>query len=215
MRKVLGAVGSKLTYANVMATLAVFMLLAGGGAYAASKVKRGPQGPQGPQGAQGPPGTPGTPGQQGPSAGKLDFIQPNTETHPSGTFRSVLTQNELTIEAKCERVDGGPTHFAVLTPRVTSSVPATLNWTQELQFNGGDTTVSTDGMGLSAGTPTELPDITVGLQSAGLNYRRGHLSMIYRSDTRVISLELHFNVQEDANTISGICYLQGVAIPTS
>jgi hypothetical protein len=78
----------KLTYANVMATLAVFMVL-GGGAYAAvrlpknsvgtrqlkngaitlAKLKastkralKGAMGPQGPTGATGAPGTPGAPG---------------------------------------------------------------------------------------------------------------------------------------------------------
>jgi hypothetical protein len=40
-RKLFGGVREKLTYANVTATLALFLVVAGGGAYAASKLKNG------------------------------------------------------------------------------------------------------------------------------------------------------------------------------
>jgi len=95
-------ISQQLSYANIMATLALVVAL-GGGAYAisqlpknsvgskqvkdnslrakdfkAGQVPAGVQGPQGPQGVQGPPGTPGTNGAPGPNlllAGRKDFAQ--------------------------------------------------------------------------------------------------------------------------------------------
>jgi Collagen triple helix repeat (20 copies) len=108
-----GGVRTRLTYANVIATLALFAAL-GGGSVAAVRTdganartaatkaagKRGPRGPrgfagtrgltgpQGPQGLQGPAGLQGPPGLQGPQgpAGTVDTSQFYTKAQANSAF---------------------------------------------------------------------------------------------------------------------------------
>jgi hypothetical protein len=82
MRDLFSRLGRRLTYANVMATLALFVAL-GGGAYAATQLKkeqhrhqaaeerrghRGEAGPKGDTGPKGDAGTPGTPPRNAPTS---------------------------------------------------------------------------------------------------------------------------------------------------
>jgi len=105
---------SKVTYANVVASLALFLVVAGGSAFAASQFGKesigsralkkgavtpaklskkakstlvGRTGPEGPRGAVGP---------QGPGAAAINFAIPQDGSfHPAGTFGSVR------LEASC------------------------------------------------------------------------------------------------------------------
>jgi hypothetical protein len=79
-----------LSYANIVATLALFLAIGGGGAFAVAATQnnnpgkhhhgnrgprgfRGPAGPQGPKGAAGAPGAPGAPGAAGAAGSALGF----------------------------------------------------------------------------------------------------------------------------------------------
>jgi Collagen triple helix repeat (20 copies) len=73
----MGRIWRSLSYANIVATLALFLAVGGGGAiavaatssshHASSHPKRGPRGHRGPQGPQGPQGPKGETGSQGPA----------------------------------------------------------------------------------------------------------------------------------------------------
>jgi hypothetical protein len=98
----MGRIWRSLSYANIVATLALFLAIGGGGAIAVAATssshhggkgssnrgprgRRGPQGPQGPKGntgakgdtgPQGPAGAPGAPGANGTALGYAD-VNPN------------------------------------------------------------------------------------------------------------------------------------------
>jgi hypothetical protein len=147
----------KLTYANVVATLSLVLVVGGGSAYAATHLGKesvgarqlrkgavtpvklskstkralggqvGPVGPVGPSGAGGPPGLPGP---QGPGATSISLAIPEDKsTHVVGTFAGVL------IEAACDS--------NASTLEVKSAAGGhTLDVYGSYSFGGGGSTVS-------------------------------------------------------------------------
>jgi len=94
MKRILGS----LSYANVMATLALFLALGGGGAFAVAAThhtsvshRRGPRGPQGRPGPQGPKGDPGPTGPAGPAglAGPAGTALGFADVAANGTLTNV------------------------------------------------------------------------------------------------------------------------------
>jgi hypothetical protein len=118
---------SKVTYANVVASLALFLVVAGGSAFATSQFGResigtsalkkgavtpaklsnkaksrlvgrtGKTGPRGVNGARGPEGPRGAAGPQGPGATAINFAIPQ-----DGSFHSAGTFGNVKVEASCD-----------------------------------------------------------------------------------------------------------------
>jgi hypothetical protein len=159
---------TRLTYANVMSSLAVFFVIAGGTAFAASQLGKesvgtkqlkkeavtpaklsaaskkaltgpaGPQGPKGDTGPQGPKGDRGERGETGPPG-------PLTEVLPSGK-----TERGMYIFGGTRAAGGS------YTPNFSISYPVPVNFTPKLTFIrvGGATTSECTG---STAAPTAAP----------------------------------------------------------
>ncbi len=150
-----------LTYANVVATMALLFAMSGG-ALAAShyliKSKKqispkvlaelkgrrgaaGARGAAGPTGATGAAGTPGAQGiqgkegPQGPGASNINFSLP-ASTSPS--YSNVGSADGISLEAECEENAG--THAVVLKMTYTSPESTSIIQTQLRSLNGGATT---------------------------------------------------------------------------
>jgi hypothetical protein len=111
----------KVTYANVISSICLFLLLGGGAAYAATKLaknsvgakqikngaitpaklsaaaKQSLQGAPGPQGERGPEGREGPRGPQGPGAISFEAAVPET-----GEYHDIKTVNNILIRGFCE-----------------------------------------------------------------------------------------------------------------
>jgi hypothetical protein len=146
-----------LTYANVAASLALFIALAGGTAFAASelgkesvdtkqlakgavtpsklsksskKSLKGTKGAPGPQGPIGLPGAPGTPGKEGPRGINLEQV----EQTATGSLTTVRTFNGVTIKDSCNGGQGELKVFASTeTPTLQAFGSANYNGKVNLQ----------------------------------------------------------------------------------
>jgi hypothetical protein len=208
---------------NILGLVAIFIALGGSAAAAtvviqhdskgsakakaSKKAKAGPRGPagapgaQGAQGAQGPGGGAGATGAQGPSALKLDYDKPNTES----SFTTIGTQDELLISADC--FHPGVTEIEV---NLTSSVPATVNWSDIKSGQAVTTTAEGNGRTLDPGTQNNL-FITSANSAGGNGFSRIVAQAVYRNASRVITLDLSIIANDD----SGRCQVQGTAVPAS
>jgi hypothetical protein len=162
---------SKLTYANVMSTIAVFLLLGGGVAFAATKLGKNSVGtsqlkngavtaakvksgslmasnfapgqlPAGKTGAAGVPGAQGVPGKEGPQGPGASQITFNLPASTSSTFSKVGSVAGFTLEAECKENAG--THAVILEMNYTSAVSVQLMQTESKSINEAptETTVS-------------------------------------------------------------------------
>jgi hypothetical protein len=160
------SVRKRLTYANVMSSIAVFLVLAGGTAFAASQLGKesvgakqlkksavtpaklspaakktltGPQGPKGDTGSSGPKGEKGEKGDTGPAG-------PLTEVLPSGK-----TERGMYV------FDGTRPAGSSYTPNFSISYPFPVNFTPKVTFIhvGGATTAECTGS-------TEAPTAAAG-----------------------------------------------------
>ena len=150
-------VTDKLTYANVMATIAVFLAL-GGGAYAAVKINgknikphsiplnriQGtlPPGKEGPRGAEGPKGAPGAPGEPGSAAAYAHVNANGTLDAPN----SKNLESEQTVQPGYYCIKSSvPVHNIVVSPDINGAIE-TVTGSFEDPFTScpsGDVVVST------------------------------------------------------------------------
>jgi hypothetical protein len=209
-----------LSYANVMATVAVFIAL-GGGSYAAiklpansvgtkqlkktavtlKKIKRstrhalkGQQGDTGPRGAT---------GAAGPGASRLNW----SETHSNPVATQLFSSGDgLTVSAKCEFDSlNDANKLTIVFGATGSGAKASATWTvqesdvpqvspvQDGNSNGGFTIVATE----SNGTTTTL-------------FRRLEGQAIVSNDIRIVSVAFHALVDTNGN-----CELDATVTPAS
>ena len=153
MRRMLRAITSRLTYANVTATLALLFAMTGGALAAHHylvnsigqinpkvvkklKGKKGPRGRTGATGATGAAGAPGAPGKDGSNGGasEIAFKLPASTTP---TFSNVGTAQGISLEAKCEW--DSKTKTVTLDMTYTSAVRFVLTQTEFTSYNDGPT----------------------------------------------------------------------------
>lgn len=141
-----------LSYANIVATLALFLAIGGGGAFAVAATQnnnpgkhhhgnrgprgfRGPAGPQGPKGAAGATGAPGAPGAPGSALGFADIAANGTATaaknvtvasHVAGSGIYCLKLNSGTAANVVAMIDntGADPRFAFVSGDTNTTVSA-------------------------------------------------------------------------------------------
>jgi hypothetical protein len=170
-RKMRSAIQRRLSYANVVATLALVFSMTGGALaarhYLVTSVKqisphvirqlKGRSGANGRNGANGAPGAPGVPGAagapgaqggqgpQGPGASEINVSLP-ASTSP--TFSKVGSAAGIALEAECE--ENPTTHAVMLNMNYTSAVAMQLAQTESESDNGGATTTHVTSFTLAA-----------------------------------------------------------------
>jgi hypothetical protein len=159
----LSTIKRRISYANVVATLALVFAMSGGALAATHYLinstkqinprvlkqlrgksgRNGTNGATGPAGAQGPPGNPGPPGttgKEGPQGPGATETVMNLPASTSPTFSKVGTVGgTFTLEAEC--AENGATHGVTLKMTYTSPVAAQLMQTEFESVNGGATVV--------------------------------------------------------------------------
>ena len=216
---------SRLSYANVMATVAVFIAL-GGGSYAAiklpansvgteqlkknavtlKKIKRstraalkGRKGDTGPRGATGATGLNGQRGPAGPGAIKLDW----SGTAQPATTTQLFSTDGLSITAICQPDNASYDlflNFGAPGPNAT----ANATWTDLNSNFPNDPDVHQDGVA----NGTLSVNIPVGFNPP--EFRRGEGQAVLRNDTLVISVAFHAFI-----TGSGSCKVDGTVTPAA
>ncbi len=153
---------SKMTYANVIATLALFIAIGGATAFAASKLAKNSVGtsqlkngavtaakvksgsllasnfaagqlPAGKTGAAGAPGAQGVPGKEGPQGPGASQVTFNLPASTSPTFSKVGNVAGFTLEGECKENAG--THAVVLEMNYTSAVTVQFIQTESKSIN--------------------------------------------------------------------------------
>ena len=226
----MAALRTHLTYANVMATLAVFGVLAGTAwaigantvgtrqlkpkavrtsdlapnAVTSPKVKNGSLRRGDFAAGQIPAGATGPTGPQGPQGiqGPTALRLDYDMTELDNIFRTIGIQDDLTIKARCRQVSAQ----AELQIQLRSGVPAEYNYFLS-EDQGVTPELINNGGSISANTDT----LVFGLLSGSGGFRRAEGQIIYRNATRTTSIQLH----AIADDLSDTCRIHGIAVPAS
>jgi hypothetical protein len=214
LRQLAGAL-KRAAYANTAATLAVFIVLAGGTAYATShylitkvgqfsaSVRTALQGTTGPTGVSGATGATGSTGPANQSATTVDG-QTVTKIFyqvPDNTASAQLySQDGLTLDASCSS-SGAPGLTA------TSSDPnAELNWGGDNDGVLGNTTITASNNDGVSGTKTIL--------SSGTNNRGSMILAYANTSDQVVTITFGFDYRPSFGSFSG-CGIWATAVSTS
>jgi hypothetical protein len=170
-RRMLRSIKRRVTYANVVATLALVFAMSGGALAAhhylvnsvnqinpkvvkklkGKKGARGRTGATGATGATGPAGKDGKDGAAGPGASELAFKLPASTT-PS--FSKVGSAAGISLEAKCE--EDGTTHDVTLDMTYTSTTAISLIQSEFSSYNEKPTTTGTSAFSIPATSTPEF-----------------------------------------------------------
>lgn len=206
---------SHLTYANVMATLAVFLVLGGGTAVAAYVVSSNSQiGPKTIYGHNAPSGanknvvtdsltgadvkesTLGKVPNAANGARRIDYNHAKTDAAPV----TILTLDEMSLSARCWEPLFGGTNLQLY---ITSTVGADINFAYITVDGTLEPAPRADGVALSPGVQTHW----TGMGDFDIHRKEGQL--IYHNASRVISVTFHAVTNDN----TGRCQVTGTALP--
>jgi hypothetical protein len=216
-------VRSHLSYANVVSTLCLFLLLSGGTAVALSGTDTVQSDDLGPGSQVKAPdvaanavnGTDVVDNSltgsdisestlaQVPSAAngarRIDFNRPETDGSPV----NVLRLDEMTLKAQCDVLES--TTITSLSIYVASTVQADANYVFNERNNAQQTDAVAGGVSIGANTETHIADADL----VGAPVERAEGQLVYHNANRVIGLTLH----AVANDSTGRCQVTGIAVP--